>query len=226
MSATFGTVIKEYRRVNRLSMDEFAKVAGISKAYVGMLEKGTDYRTGKPVKPSLATLRKVAHGMNISMSELMRQAPDALILFDGEEDDLAEMYDNIRPMPGIARVPRLGAIACGEPILAEQNIEGYDTVPDYVKCDFTLICKGDSMINARIYDGDIVCIKQQPRVENGQIAAVLVDDEATLKRVRYIDGGVALMPENSKYEPLIFTGEEAERVRIIGLATHFISTVN
>lgn len=133
---------------------------------------------------------------------------------------------NIQPMPAVQRVPRLGSIACGEPILAEQNIEGYDTVPDYVKCDFTLICKGDSMINARIYDGDIVCIKQQPRVENGQIAAVLVDDEATLKRVRYIDGGVALMPENNKYEPLIFTGEAVERVRIIGLATHFISTVN
>ena len=129
------------------------------------------------------------------------------------------------PMPFVRSVPRLGAIACGEPILAEQNIEGYDEVPDYIKCDFTLLCKGDSMINARIYDGDIVCIKQQDRVENGQIAAVLVDDEATLKRVRYIDGGVVLMPENSNYEPKIFTGDSVKNIRIIGRATHFISTV-
>lgn len=137
--------------------------------------------------------------------------------------------DNVIPMPGTRQVPRLGAIACGEPILAEDNIEGYDEVPDWVKCDFTLECKGDSMINARIHDGDIVCIKAQPEVESGQIAAVLIDGEfesgATLKRVRYIEGGVALWPENPAYAPMVFVGAEAERVRILGLATHLIGKV-
>ncbi|MBR3561183.1 MAG: hypothetical protein IKN81_06635 [Oscillospiraceae bacterium] len=130
-----------------------------------------------------------------------------------------------QPMPSTRHVPRLGAIACGEPILAEQNIENYDEVPDYIKCDFTLLCRGDSMINARVYDGDVVCIKQQERVENGQIAAVLVNDEATLKRVRYLQNGIALWPENPEYDPLVFTGDEVERVRILGLATHFISKI-
>ena len=81
------------------------------------------------------------------------------------------------------------------------------------------------MINARVYDGDVVCIKQQERVENGQIAAVLVNDEATLKRVRYLQNGIAVWPENPEYDPLVFTGDEAEQVRILGLATHFISKI-
>lgn len=140
-----------------------------------------------------------------------------------------ELPDNVIQMPPMRRVPHVGSIACGEPILAEQNIEGYDEVPDWVKCDFTLTCKGDSMTGARIHDGDIVCIKSQPEVESGQIAAVLIDgefeSEATLKRVRYIDGGVVLMPENTAFAPMIFVGAEAERVHILGLATHLIGKV-
>lgn len=167
------------------------------------------YETGKR-KPDVPKIKELARVLHTPADILL----GVNVLPNGTE-----------PMPFVRSVPRLGAIACGEPILAEQNIDGYDDVPDYIKCDFTLLCKGDSMINARIYEGDIVCIKKQDRVENGQIAAVLVNDEATLKRVRYIDGGVALWPENPKYEPLIYTGKSAENVRIIGLATHFISTV-
>ena len=136
---------------------------------------------------------------------------------------------NISSIPNNRSVPRLGVIACGEPVLAEQNIENYDQVPDWVNCDFTLLCKGDSMTGARIYDGDIVCIKQQPTVENGQIAAVIIegefDSEATLKRVRFRKGNIELWPENPAYEPYIFSDEDKGRVRILGLATHFISTI-
>lgn len=153
--------------------------------------------------------------------------------FGVQKSDLIEDKDtlptNTSPMPGIRRVPRLGAVACGEPILAEQNIEDYDETPDWIKCDFTLLCKGDSMIGARIFDGDIVCIKRQERVETGQIAAVLIDgeyeSEATLKRVRLLTDGYALWPENSEYEPMIYIGDDAQRVHILGLATHFISAV-
>ena len=144
-------------------------------------------------------------------------------------DRLSGVVPNVSPMPGTRQVPRLGAIACGEPILTEQNIEGYDLVPNYVKCDFTLVCKGKSMTGARIYDGDVVCIRQQPEVENGQIAAVLINDGehegATLKRVRYTGGGIALMPENSDFEPMFFTGDDVNKVQILGLATHFISVI-
>lgn len=144
-------------------------------------------------------------------------------------DRLTGAVQGVQPMPVTRSVPRLGTIACGEPILAEQNIEGYDEVPNYVKCDFTLTCRGDSMTGARVNNGDIVCVRQQPEVENGQIAAVLICDGAhegaTLKRVRYINGGIMLMPENSNYEPLLFTGEDVNKVHILGLATHFISTM-
>lgn len=131
-----------------------------------------------------------------------------------------------QPLPGLKRAPRLGQIACGAPILAQENVECYDLVPDWAHCDFTLVCRGDSMIGARIYDGDLVCIHAQPDVESGQIAAVLVDgDEATLKRVRLYDDHVVLEPENPSHRPQVFWDEEMARVRILGRATYFISAL-
>ncbi len=215
---TLGEVITEYRVNHSLSMDKFAELSGLSKAYISMLEKNRTQR-GKEPSPSIDVYRSVAAALGISVDELIRKVDGKIALFPS----------NLSPMPKTNKVPRLGSIACGEPILAEQNIEGYDDVPDYVKCDFTLLCKGDSMTGARIYDGDIVCIKQQKEAQNGQIAAVLVDGEfeteATLKRVRLLKDGIALWPENPAYEPWIFTGEDANRVHIIGIATHFISVV-
>ena len=131
-----------------------------------------------------------------------------------------------RPMPELVQVPRLGRIACGTPIEAVENYDGVDTVPSYVKADFTLVCQGDSMKNARIYDGDIVCIRKQPTVENGEIAAVLVDGEAaTLKRVHLYPDHIVLEPENPDYKPLSFWDDDMNKVRILGKATHFISSV-
>lgn len=131
-----------------------------------------------------------------------------------------------RPMPELVQVPRLGRIACGTPIEAVENYDGVDTVPSYVRADFTLVCQGDSMKNARIYDGDIVCIRKQPTVENGEIAAVLVDGEAaTLKRVHLYPDHIVLEPENPDYKPLSFWDDDMNKVRILGKATHFISSV-
>lgn len=130
-------------------------------------------------------------------------------------------------IPHTNKKPRLGAIACGEPILAEENIEDYDDVPDDMKCDFTLLCEGDSMINARIYDGDIVYIREQPQVENGEIDACLVDGEfetkATLKRFYKYDDKIILQAENPKYPPFVYVNEEMNRVRVIGKAVGFTS---
>lgn len=152
----------------------------------------------------------------------------ASYLIDDEEIP-AKIPPNILPMPKTRKVPRLGSIACGTPILAAENLDGYDDVADYIQCDFTLLCKGDSMINARIFDGDIVCIRQQPEVENGEIAAVLIDGEfdgeATLKRVRMFDDHIILEPENPQYRPLAFWGDEMTKVHVLGKATHFISAV-
>ena len=129
------------------------------------------------------------------------------------------------PLPKTKKVPLLGTIACGEPILAEENIDEYIDMDESIDADFCLRCKGDSMINARINDGDIVYIRQQPRVEHGQIAAVLVDDEATLKRVYLYEDYITLKPENPAYEPKSYFGERMNDIRILGKAVAFTSLV-
>lgn len=133
---------------------------------------------------------------------------------------------NIIPFPEMQKVPLIGAIACGAPILAQEHVEDYVDMPRHIHADFALTCKGDSMINARIFDGDIVYIRQQDTVENGEIAAVLNDDgEATLKRVRIFDDHISLEPENPLYKPQVYWNEEMNTIRIIGKAVAFTSTV-
>lgn len=122
------------------------------------------------------------------------------------------------------KIPLLGEIAAGEPIfVAKEPCEYYIEVNENQRVDFGLKVRGDSMINARIMDGDIVFIRQQPIVENGEIAAVLVDDEVTLKRFYKTDKGVILKPENSKYQPLFFTEKDFKDIRILGKAIFFQS---
>lgn len=133
---------------------------------------------------------------------------------------------NIVPLPQMKKIPLVGQIACGTPILAEQNIEEYIDLPAHINADYALMCKGESMINIGIEDGDIVYIRQQEEVENGQVAAVMVgDDEATLKRFYFEDGIVQLVAENSTIAPKVFVGEAINQVRVIGRAiayTHII----
>ena len=125
---------------------------------------------------------------------------------------------NLVPLKHIIKVPIIGRIACGSPILAEQNYEGQTFCPDEVNADFALRCQGDSMIDANIQDGDIVFIKEAPIVENGEIAAVVIGEEATLKKV-YVQGcTVTLLPANSSYEPMIFKKNEINDIRICGKA--------
>lgn len=120
-------------------------------------------------------------------------------------------------------VPLVGQIACGIPILAEENIESYVELPEHVRADYALTCKGDSMINAGIRDGDVVYIRQQEEVENGQIAAVMVDDgDATLKRFYHDGSTVTLIAENPSVPPMVFSGEDINRLRVIGLAVAYI----
>ena len=129
------------------------------------------------------------------------------------------------PMPKMKKIPLIGAIACGEPITAEQNIEKMVDVPENIQCDFSLTCHGDSMVDAGIHDKDVVYIRIQPEVENGEIAAVRIDGEATLKRVYYNPGTLTLMPANPAYAPMIYAGPQLEEVHIEGKAvgwTHWV----
>lgn len=114
-------------------------------------------------------------------------------------------------------LPRVGRIACGTPLLAEENIEAQDPVPAYWRATFTLLCVGDSM-EPLIKDGDLVAIRKQPEVENGEIAAVRIDDEATLKHVYLSEGRMVLQPENRQYAPIVLVGEEMNSVVIEGRA--------
>lgn len=128
-------------------------------------------------------------------------------------------------IPEFHQVPIIGTIACGTPILAEENLDGFAKVTDLV-CDFGLWCKGDSMA-PRFLDGDLVFIRQQPDVDNGQIAAVLIENEATLKHVYKQPDRLTLIAENPSFPPLIYTDPvELQQIRIIGLVTGYQRAVN
>ena len=120
--------------------------------------------------------------------------------------------------PTLKRVPLVGTIAAGTPILAEQNFDGYAECDISIRADFALTIRGDSMIGANIFDGDIVFIRQQPVVEDGEIAAVIIDDEATIKRFYKHGDAVELRPENATYKSMFFTSDSCDQFHIIGKA--------
>lgn len=134
--------------------------------------------------------------------------------------------DNITPI-AVQRFPLLGEVACGVPKLASESLECYIEAGTGINADFCLRAKGDSMINARIYEGDIIFVRQQDTVENGDIAVVLIEDEATLKRVFYYpeQSKLVLQAENPNYEPFVYIGDELQNVKILGKAIAFQSDV-
>lgn len=213
-----GEIVNRYRKENNITMDEFAKKSGLSKGYISMLEKNENPKTKKEIIPTLETINRVAEVIGMDLDTLLKH------LGRNQKVELPSA-NNIIPLPKTKRIPLLGKIACGSPITAEENVEDYVDVPEFTQADFALTCQGDSMINARVMDGDIVYIRLQPEVENGEIAAVLIDGEATLKRVYYQKGKIILQPENNNYPPLIYEKDEILDVRILGKATYFLSKV-
>ena len=137
-----------------------------------------------------------------------------------------EKYDNVAPI-SIKRIPILGEIACGEPIYAREEHESFVSADTDIDADFCLRAHGDSMIGARIFDGDIVFIRSQSAVDNGEIAAVIINDEATLKRVYFYpeEGKLILSPENPRYAPLVYVKDELNSIKILGKAVAFQSMV-
>lgn len=172
------------------------------------------YCTGITEKIPLDRLTKIANALDVPVT-----------YFLGWDTESSNMPANIIPMPEMRKIPLIGSIACGAPILADEHIEDYIDIPKHIHADFALTCKGDSMINARIFDGDIVYIRKQDTVENGEIAAVLIEDEATLKRVRLFDDHISLEPENPQYRPIVYWGDEMNSVSILGKAVAFTSCV-
>lgn len=165
-----------------------------------------------------------------SISRCLGVSPAYLMGWSQSEVSNLPRLSNIIPMPQTYQVPLLGKIACGQPILAVEEAEETVEVPSWIKADFALQCQGDSMVEARILDGDIVYIRSQEEVENGQIAAVLVEDNgswedtATLKRYYKYPGAISLRAANPAYPDMDYIGEEMSRVRVLGLVVGFTST--
>lgn len=125
--------------------------------------------------------------------------------------------------PSTKKIPVIGTIAAGEPILAVENIEEYIDLDKKISADFALRVKGDSMVGANIFDGDIVFIRKQSDVDDGEIAAVIIDDSATLKRVFKFENQVILRAENPKYKPILLNGDKS--VYIVGKAVYKLSKI-
>ncbi len=213
MLEQFGDRLFRLRKENDLTIDEFAQEMSkrfpdskLSKPMVSRYENNVH----KPQRFSL--VQEIAEFYGVTTDFLM-----------GRTDDKYEKIDNMRTYK---KIPLLGSIAAGLPILAQENIEDYEYVPEDMNVDFCLRVQGDSMINARILDGDLVFIRQQKDIENGEIAAVLVDGEnATLKRIYKGTGTITLHSENPNYPDQVFAKKDMRQISIIGKAIRFSSEV-
>lgn len=215
MTNNVGENIKKRRKELKYSQKKVAEYLGISQQAYSKYENNLN-------SFNFETALKLGEILEISLDDL------GLDYRSYGENNTAPDYSNIKgimPLPEMRKVPLLGAIACGEPIYREED--EWISLPNDIKADFCLRCQGDSMINARINDGDIVFIKSCPEVENGQIAAVSIDNEVTLKRVYYYPekNKLVLNPENPAYEPFVYMNEELNDVRILGRAVMFLSGV-
>ena len=201
-----GETLKKLRRERGLTLEEVALAVGTSKQTVSRYEKGV--------------ISNIPHEKVEALARALSVSPSALMGWEEGEGFPA-------PKAAARALPILGEIACGEPIFAEATYEDFIAAGAGMGADFCLRAVGDSMIGARIFDGDTVFIRSQDTVENGEIAAVIIRGEATLKRVYYYPEKqkLILSPENPKYEPFVFLGEELEGIRIIGKAIAFQSAV-
>jgi len=193
---------------------ELARITGLSKARI------SQYTNGIYV-PKADAMHKLARALDVS--DLWLEGYDVPM---ERTSSAIPNYPDILPIER-RRIPVLGEIACGNPILTDEEHDSFVMSGTNLDADFCLRAKGDSMIGARIQDGDIVFIKKSDMVANGEIAAVVIEDEATLKRVYYYPekSKLILTPENPKYEPLVFMGPELDEIHILGQAIAFQSEI-
>ena len=202
----FKDRLNEALDMRNMTAAELSRLSGVNEGAISQYRKGS-------YKANQQSLEKIAKALNVSIPWLMGA--------DVKSDVITiPNHANIFPIE-TKKIPLLGKIAAGQPVMAEECFDSYVQCGNFIKADFCLRVQGDSMINARIYDGDIVFIHQQPEVENGEIAAVAIDDAVTLKRVYFADDSVMLRAENPKYKPMIFTKNDCLSFRILGKAVAF-----
>lgn len=196
-----GDNIKALRTQHGMTQLELGRIAGVSDKAVSSWESGLSI-------PRMGAIEKMASYFHVPKS----------IIIDGTNSADTTIPPGFLPLPETESLPLVGRIACGTPILAEENLEGYVDVPKSARATFVLLCQGDSMA-PRIQDGDFVYVRKQPTVENGELAAVRIGTEATLKRVYYSPDRpdqLFLQAENPAYPPMIYSGQELEDIAIEG----------
>lgn len=201
-----GERLKSIREEKNISVADLARRLGIGEQAV------YKYESGIVTNVPLSRVELMGKVLGIEPGYLMEWTDKTI-------DDIIRTHPDLHPIRRIKPVPILGAIACGTPIWAEENFEGYVGLdPEHMDGDFALYCKGDSMVDADIFNGDLVLLRKTPEVENGKIAAVLIGDEATLKKVYIEDDTLLLQPCNSAYTPLIYKKVDLEQgeVSILG----------
>ena len=204
-----GDRIKELRISSQMSQQELADKLNVAKQTVYKYENGI--------------VTNIPSDKIEIMASLFHVSPQSIMGWDDTpcSSDLSELYEkypNIKPIKKV-KIPMLGNVACGEPTFADEGHETYIETDGHINADFCLTCDGDSM-EPKLMNGDIVFIRKQPEVNDGQIAAVLIEDEATLKRVYYDkpNNVLTLVAENPKYRPFIYSGEQLDHIRILGRA--------
>ena len=204
--STVVNKIKELLKEKRMSVRELARRSNIAQTTMNRyLNTDTEIPVGK--------LESIAKALSVTPGYLMGYGMDVSFA--------SKLAGVIKPISK-QKLPVLGNVACGEPIFADEHHESYIEAGNDIDADFCLVAKGDSMINARIFDGDLLFVKSQSTVDNGDIAVVLTDDEATVKRV-YIEHNadntvsmLTLIPENPIYRPMRYMGHDLDSVRILG----------
>lgn len=204
---TFSQRLRKALDERQITQSELAKKSEISKSSISRYLKG-DWEAKSGAVYALAKALRVSEAWLMGYDVPMENASPAPIPAGFE------------PLPEMTTIPLVGAIACGTPITAEQNIETRVGIPSAWRADFALTCHGDSM-SPKIQDGDIVCIRQQKEVENGEIAAVRIGDEATLKRFYRQGNTVLLQAENPAYPPLVYSQHQLDDMAIEGKAVGF-----
>lgn len=205
-----GDTLKKIRKEKGLTLEALATMVGTSRQTIHRYESGI--------------ITNVPHKMVSDLARALGTSPATLMGWDVEAEE--KLHDNIIPI-SVKRLPLLGDIACGEPIYASEEHDSFISTDIGLNADFCLRAHGDSMVGARIYDGDIVFIRAQDSVDNGEIAAVIINDEATLKRVYYYpdDSKLILSAENPRYAPFVYVGDELNEIKIIGKAVAFQSNI-
>lgn len=203
-AATFAQRLQDAIDLRGMSKAELAEKSGVSKSSITHYVKG-DWEGKQKVVYALSEALNVSEAWLMGWDVPMERHPLSP----------APIPPGFQPMPEMSAVPLVGSIACGTPILAEQNIEARIGVPALWQADFALTCHGNSMA-AMIQDGDIVCIRKQPEVENGEIAAVRIGEEATLKRFYRQGDTVMLQAENPAFSPLVYTRDQLNEITIEG----------